>query len=541
MVYPMSRAVPGSETVPLPTSPVVWMGYARRAFRASIGSMLLWALAVAMLGFFSPLRMGRVFDDASRFVPAVLSVIFVVGAVSLGKEIGKAFKYVLGYGRLKRTSEFHGHTVVPRRGLRLSRAATLLGVLLGMAAAALIRAAAQDWVMALLLAGMAIVVAIPTVKLLRLARIMWRKAMEVRRTNGDIVRSGEHSTGVVVAASYEDFIVDGRAMFHVDLEYRTGGKLETGRIRFHDYPVWAPAVGNIFDVWSDPERPFVGERILLERRYVGQEFLPLDSEPVSVSHADGQEGIHRIPAPVDADAGRTGRLAAASLSRGSSPGAAPGSDFAGAPDAAFAGNPAAKLLMLPQWAADESHAPATHKAARRTRMLIGLPPNLIAVLALAGTLLVPAMIDGVPWWTLAALWLYTALTVVNAAVYWQFMLRTRWFVRSGVSFGGTEAAVFAGFFAAGFAMLATDSMVMAPLHGELAWTPAHVLTWAAVIGALLVFEWAFTSNAWAMKHLNAEYPAPPEAIQEALTGQDSDGVDRLERDYGYRAGVFLCD
>ncbi|MBP2411735.1 hypothetical protein JOF48_000534 [Arthrobacter stackebrandtii] len=526
MAYPMSRAVPGAESVPLPTSPVVWAGYASRALRASLGTTLLWALAVTMLGFFSPLRMGRVVDDVARLVPAVLFVIFVVGALSLGREIGRAFKYVLGYGRLKRTSEFHGHTVVPRRGLRLKRGATLLGVLLGMGAAGIIRAAVQDWVMALLLGGLAIVLVIPTVKVLRLARIMWRQAIDVQRTNGDIVRDGEHSTGVVVAVTYEDFIVDGRAMFHVDLEYRTGGRQESARIRFHDYPVWAPAVGNVFDVWSDPERPFVQERILLERRYVDQVFVPLDAEPVSVSHAAGQEAVHRIPAPerTDSDSGLSG-----------------GITLADTPDGTVAGNPAAKLLLQPQWAADESHAPATHKAARRTRFLIGLPPNLIAALALAGTLLVPAMIENVPWWTLAALWLYTALTVTNAALYWQFMLRTRWFVRSGVSFGATEAAVFAGFFAAGFAMLATDSMVMAPLHQELAWTPAHVLTWAAVIGALLVFEWAFTSNAWALKHLNAEYPAPPEAIQEALTCHDPDGIDRLERDYGYRAGVFLCD
>ena len=100
--------------------------------------------------------------------------------------------------------------------------------------------------------------------------------------------------------------------------------------------------------------------------------------------------------------------------------------------------------------------------------------------------------------------------------------------------------MFAGFFAAAFAMLTTHSMVIAPLNREIPWTPAHVLTWAAVIGALLVFEWAFTSNAWALRHLNAEFPAPPEAIQEALTGHRPDGVDQLERDYGYRAGVFLC-
>ncbi len=155
MAYPMSRAVPGAESVPLPTSPVVWAGYASRALRASLGSTLLWALAVTMLGFFSPLRMGRVVDDVARLVPAVLFVIFVVGAVSLGREIGRAFKYVLGYGRLKRTSEFHGHTVVPRRGLRLKRGATLLGVLLGMVAAGIMRAAVQDWVMALLLGGLA--------------------------------------------------------------------------------------------------------------------------------------------------------------------------------------------------------------------------------------------------------------------------------------------------------------------------------------------------------------------------------------------------
>ncbi|MDD0857032.1 hypothetical protein NHF46_02875 [Arthrobacter alpinus] len=199
------------------------------------------------------------------------------------------------------------------------------------------------------------------------------------------------------------------------------------------------------------------------------------------------------------------------------------------------------MFQSPQWMVDEADpsGPSTPRVARRTRILIGIPPTLIAVFALLGTLLVPVMVDDVPWWTLAALWLYTGLTLINAAVYWQFMRRSRWFIRSGVSFGATEAAVFAGFFAAGFTMLTTHNLVMAPLNREIPWTAAHVLTWAAVIGALLVFEWAFTSNAWALKHLNAEFPAPPEAIQEALTGHDPAGIEQLEAKYGYRAGVFL--
>ncbi|AIY03435.1 hypothetical protein ART_3836 [Arthrobacter sp. PAMC 25486] len=505
MAYPMSRAVTGSATVPLPTSPVVWAGYVRKTIRACVVVALLWALAVAMLGFFSPLEISRVFDDVAHFVPALLFVIGLIGALGLGNEIGKDFKHVLGYGVVKRNSEFHGHTVVPRRGRRLAYAAVLSGWLLGCIAAAVIRAVKEDWLGLLLLVGLAVVLVVPTVKMLRLARIMWRKAVAERRTNADIVRDGEHTIGTVVAVTNEEFIVDDRAMFHVDLEYRTGGRLETVRIRFFDYPVWAPAIGNEFDVWSDPERPFVQDRILLERRYVGQKFMNLADEPVPGSHMSGDAAPHPEP------------------------------------DGTVSGSTASSLLRSPQWMADEAHEPSTPKVAQRTRLLIGIPPNLIAVLALLGTLLVPSMIEDVPWWTLAALWLYTVLTIVNAAIYWQFMLRRRWFLRSGVSFGATEAAVFAGFFAAGFAMLTTHSMVFAPLNQEIPWTAAHVLTWAAVIGALLVFEWAFTSNAWALKHLNAEFPAPPEAIQEALTGHKTDGVDQLERDYGYRAGVFLCN
>lgn len=507
MAYPMSRALPGSATVPLPTSPVVWTGYVRKTVRACIVVALLWTMAVAMLGFFSPLEIGRVFEDVAHFVPALLFVIGLVGALGLGNEIGKDFKHVLGYGVVKRRSEFQGHTVVPRRGRRLAYAAVLTGWLLGCIAAAVIRAVKGDWLGLFLLVGLAVVLVVLTVKMLRLALIMWRKAMDERRTSADIVRSGEHSTGIVVAVTNEELTVDDRAMFHVDLEYRTGGRLVTTRIRFFDYPVWAPGIGNEFDVWTDPERPFVQERTLLERRYVGQDFMQLADEPVAGSRTRGDATPQQDPAP----------------------------------DGTVSGSTATTSLRQPQWMADEAHEPSPPKVARRTRLLIGIPPNLIAVLSLLGTLLVPSMIDDVPWWTLAALWLYTVLTIINAAIYWQFMLRRRWFIRSGVSFGATEAAVFAGFFAAGFAMLTTHSMVLAPLNQEIPWTPAHVLTWSAVIGALLVFEWAFTSNAWALKHLNAEFPAPPEAIQEALTGHDPDGIDQLERDYGYRAGVFFCD
>ena len=510
MAYPMSRAVPGTATVPLPTSPVVWAGYVMKTLRSCFLVAFLWALAVAMLGFFSPFEISRVFDDVAHFVPALLFVVGLVGALGLGNQIGKDFKHVLGYGVVKRTSDHHGHTVVSRRGRRLAHASVLTGLLAGCIGAAVIRAVTEHWLGFLLLAGLAVLLLVPAIKVFRLAKIMWRQAKVEQRTHRDIVAGGDHSVGTVVAVTNERFIVDNRAMFHVELEYRTGDRLESSRIRFFDYPVWAPAIGNEFDVWTDPERPFVEERILLERRYLGQNFVNIADEPVPGEHVSDEDAATR-PEP--------------------------------GPDGTVAGSAALGMRYVPQWMADETHpdGPSTPRAARRTRFLIGIPPNLIAVLALAGTLLVPSMVDDVPWWTLAALWLYTVLTIINAAVYWQFMMRRRWFIRSGVSFGATEAAVFAGFFAAAFAMLTTHTLVFGPLNREIPWTPAHVLTWAAVIGALLVFEWAFTSNAWALKHLNAEFPAPPEAIQEALTSHDPDGIDKLERDYGYRAGVFLCD
>lgn len=510
MAYPMSRAMVEAQTVPLPTSPVVWSGYVQKTVRACIGVALLWALAVAMLGFFSPLEINKVFEDVAHFVPALLFVIGLVGALALGHEIGHAFKHVLGYGNLKSVSEHRAHTVLPPRGKRLSYVSVLSGLLVGSIAAAAIRAGAGDWLGFLLLAGIAVLLLLPTLKYARLARIVWQQARDDHHHQQDIVAGGEHSIATVVAVTNEQLMVEDKAMFHVDLEYRTSGQLQTTRIRFFDYPVWAPAVGNEFDVWFDPEQPFVQDHIMLERRYVGQDFAQLADEPVSGQHQGGGE-------------------------------AAPGSELG--PDGTISGSGQAAMATIPQWMADETHSsgPSTPQTARRTRFLICIPPNLIAVLALAGTLLVPGMIEDVPWWTLAALWAYTVLTIINAAMYWQFMVRSRWFIRSGVSFGATEAAVFTGFFAAGFAMVTTRSMVLGPLNGEMEWTAAHVLTWAAVIGALLVFEWAFTSNAWALKHLNAEFPAPPEAIQEALTGHNPDGIDQLERDYGYRAGVFLCD
>ncbi|MDO5751944.1 hypothetical protein [Arthrobacter sp.] len=510
MAYPMSRAVLAARTVPLPTSPVVWSGYAHKTVRACLLVALLWATAVAMLGFFSPLEFRRIFEDVAHFVPALLFVIGLVGALALGHEIGHAFKHVLGYGNLKRASEHHGHTGVPPRGRRLLHASVLVGLLVGSVVAAAIRAASAEWLGFLLLVGIAVVLLLPTLKFTRLALIVWRQAQNEHRQQQDIVAGGERTIATVVAVTNEQFIVENKAMFHVELEYTVGGQPETAQIRFFDYPVWAPAAGNEFDVWFDPERPFVEDFTMIERRYVGQHFVQLAEEPVPGPHFG------------EADASLLREMES---------------------ERALSDTELASMARIPQWMADEAHSsgPATPQAARRTRFLICIPPNLIALLSLFGTLLVPVMIEDVPWWTLAALWVYTVLTLINAAMYWQFMVRSRWFIRSGVSFGATEAAVFAGFFAAGFAMITTRSMVLGPLNREVEWTAAHVLTWAAVIGALLVFEWAFTSNSWALKHLNAEFPAPPAAIQEALTGHDPDGIDQLERDYGYRAGVFLCD
>ncbi|MGN5734353.1 hypothetical protein [Arthrobacter psychrochitiniphilus] len=533
MAYPMSRAVLGAKTVPVPTSPVVWAGYVVKTWRACALVVFLWALAVSMLGFFSPVKMSRVFEDVSHFLPALLFVIGVVGAVRIGHEIGKDVMHVLGYGDIKVVSAHAGRAVVPERGRRIAQASVLVGLFLGTVAAAIIRAVSGDWLEMLLLIGLSLPLLVWSVKVLRLARIMWLKAREEHRIHWDIIASGQHTVGTVVAVTNEKFLLDNRAMFHVDVEYLIQGRMETSRIRFFDYTVWAPAIGNEFDVWVDPERPFVQERILLERRYVGQKFAHFTDLPVPGVHASEEDLVARPGTEPDGTvAGARAGIAQA--------GAAV--NLATVSGVAESGSSAPALKRLPQWMADETAASgaATPRAARRTRILIGIPPNLIAVLALIGTLLVPPMVQDVPWWTLAALWLYTVLTIINAAIYWQFMLRSRWFIRSGVSFGATEAAVFAGFFAAGFAMLSTHSMVMAPLNREIPWTAAHVLTWAAVIGALLVFEWAFTSNAWALRHLNAEFPAPPEVIQEALTGHDPDGVDKLEKDYGYRAGVFLC-
>lgn len=535
MAYPLSRAMPEAHSVPLPTSPVVWAGYARRTYCSCLLLAFLWAMAITMLGFFFPLGITHLLDDVVHFVPGLLFVAALVGALALGKGIGNDFKYVQGYGTIKRTSDSKGRTVVSVRGRRIVYAAVLAGLFAGCLIAAVIRVATGHWLGFLVLAALALVLLLPALKVGRLARIVWQQTKTDQRIHRDIVASGHHSVGTVMAVTNEAFTVENRAMFHVDLEYETGGRLETTRIQFFDYPVWAPALGNEFDVWTDPERPFVEDRTVLERRYVGQKFAKFEDVPVSGDHSSNTDDW-------DADRGVLGGsvLDGSVLGRGGlAGGGLAGGDSAGEK---LGGGTPPGVQLLPQWMVDEAdpQGPSTPKDARRTRILIGIPPTLIAVAALAGTLLVPVMVADVPWWTMAALWFYTVLTLINAAVYWQFMVRSRWFLRSGVTFGATETAVFAGFFAAGFAMLTTHSMVMAPLQREIPWTAAHVLTWAAVIGALLVFEWAFTSNGWALKHLNAEFPAPPEAIQEALTGHDGLGIDKLETEYGYRAGVFLC-
>lgn len=533
MAYPMSRALPGSGRIPLPASPVVWDGYVRKTRRALVLVGLLWALAVAMLGFFSPFHLEHTLEDPALFIPALLFVVGVVGALAVGPEIGANFKHVMGYGYLKQTSAVHSSTIAPHRARRVTSAAVLGGLLLGCAAAAVIRIVSGDGLEALLLASLAVLLLIPARSMVRHARILWRQAQDERGLLAVLIDDGDHSVGRVVSVTSEKRWVDGMALFHVELEHVAGGREDVTRVRLLAYPVWAPAEGNEYDVWTDPQRPFDKDRTLIERRYVGQEFADFSSAPAPLDHEPS-----RIIA-----AGAASAPGAAGAAGGAGPvGAGAGAGAGAARDPASSGTRGVDGRVAPPWMSRESKSVQALPAARarRARRLLALPPLVIAALAVAGALLVPAMVDAVPWWTLAALVLYAVLTVVNACVYWQFMVRSRWAIRSGVSFGATESAVFVGFFAAGFCVLSTPSLVDGPVHGTAPWTPAHYLVGAALLGALLVFEWAFTSTAWALNHLNAEFAAPAEVVQEALTGHDPHGIDRLEARYGYRAGVLLC-
>ncbi len=505
--------------IPLAASPVVWDGHVRRTVRAVVLVALLWALAVAMLGFFSPFHLAHALDEPGLFIPALLCVVGVLGALALGPEIGADFKHVMGYGFLKPGPAVHSRTVAPHRARRLSYAAVLCGLLLGCLAAAVIRVASADALEALLLGVVAVLLLIPTRRMFRRARITWRQALHGRVLLTHMIDDGDHAVGRVRSVRSERQWVDGKALFHVELAYDAGGRDHAVVIRLLSYPLWAPAVGNEFDVWTDPERPFDQDRTVLERRYVGQVFADFASEPARLEHVPSAIIAAGMAAAVDDKPGAgPGALDAAAVPRGAVPRAAPS--------------------WLPQ--RNGGMRPVSARRARETRVLLGLPPVVIAAVAVAGVVLVPVMISAVPWWTLAALWLYAVLTVINAFVYWQFMRRSRWFIRAGISFGATESAVFAGFFAAGFCVLSTPSMVGAPVNGDAPWTLAHVLVGVALLGALLVFEWAFSSTAWALNHLNTEFPAPAVVIQEALTGHDPAGIDRLEVDYGYRAGVLLC-
>ena len=431
MAYPMSRALPGSGRIPLPAPPVVWDGYVRKTVRALLLVGLLWALAVAMLGLFSPFHLGHTLEDPGLFIPALLSVVGVVGALAVGSEIGANFKHVMGYGYLQQASAPHGRTVAPHRARRVTCSAVLCGLLLGCAVAAVLRTASGDGLEALLLASLAVLLLIPTRKMVRHARILWRQAQDERGLLAVLIDVGDHSVGRVVSATSEKRWVDGMALFHVELAHTAGGREDITRVRLLSYPLWAPVEGNEYDVWTDPERPFDKERTVIERRYVGQLFADFDQEAALPGH---------VPSEIIA-AGEPSRDA------GFGPGRSPGRRTPAPWGSARRG--------VPPWLSKESKdAPAlTPVHPRGTRRVLALPPLVIAALAVAAALLVPPMVGAVPWWTLTALWLYAVLTVINAYVYWHFMVRSRWVIRSGISFGATESAVFVGFFAAGFCVL----------------------------------------------------------------------------------------
>jgi hypothetical protein len=264
------------------------------------------------------------------------------------------------------------------------------------------------------------------------------------------------------------------AGFLVDLDFEYRGEPTTRSLVLYDHPVWAPAEGNQFDLWLDPADL---SRVMVERRYVDQKF------------ADRPERF-RLPETTD-----------------SRPGA-----------------------LAPAWLTEK------RKSGYRLRKRTAVFPTLAALVTLAAAVVVPSTVDGVPWWTVAALGAHGVLTALSAVVAWRFVTLGRRFVHTGRMFDVTRGRCRAGLVIALAGVFSAPALHVRPLSGAAPWTEGHVAVGVAMLFWLLLLAWMSVLDELA-REVNED--APAELVQEVLTGHDDRRIDELEADSGYAVSLFV--
>ena len=483
MAYPLSLASPGSPGIPAPASASVVAARRTALWRSMATMILLWAFAVGIFGFVDVERMVTSFQVELDLVPLMAALLAAMVGFFTAEQMGRSLITVFGYAR-----RGMGRGPVPPDSGGTRFTTWLVGVELGltiMGVGQLLRGAIVPVMVVL-----ALIALLGWVLIRRWPGVLaaWRRLRVDRARRAAILQNGHHVAAAVTSVRRaENQWFGSRPVFQVEISFDYRGPW-TFPMRIVDHPVWAPVVGNQLDVWIDPAGPIGPEAIMVQRRYVGQRFL---DDPFE----------HRLPAGSETSPGRPS----------------------------------------PDWMTHKHNRVNTiaSRVSPLVRSILVLPPSLLGVTAVIAAVLVPVRVADVPMGAIALLWAFAVVTLYNAACHWMYQARSRWFIRSGLGLTGSAAAAVIGMGAALYAFFSTDVLFYLPMMGEAPWTTAHTFVVASILMAIVQFVWMFMVMELAVRHLNGEFPASPEEVQESLVNEDATAFDRVEQRYGYRAGVFL--
>ncbi|GAA4913186.1 uncharacterized protein DUF3592 [Stackebrandtia albiflava] len=491
MSFTLAQARVGAKTFPLPWAPRIRARHHAVFRRGVVVSALMWFPLGAGMGWVltgSALAPGFALWPVMPwwFAPVMMLTPCVLAAFSSAEHLNPALIKSIGYARagMNTVSGRHAKPPTPLAGITYGVAglAFATGWPVG-AGIALWQAADRIDAVPLALTGVA--------TLLMPGLIGWTAFTRVRRFTAGmrderrrqaiaahVAAHGVRVAGEVTGVRFTRQWLNQQPVFALTVEYP--GPDGTRDVKFHypDYPRWAPVVGNRFDVWYDPAAPDDPERILLERRIVGQRF---------------QTDVEHLRRP---------------KAGGDGPDLGP---------------------VAPDWA-DDPKPP-------RSRTFL-LYRGLIVSTVMA-TLLVITLIRWIAefgpgyWWEIPVLAVIAALYTVNA-VWWialngraQWVTTVTWSTETLAWIG--FMLTFAGMGVAGYRIV--EAFMDFELDGFL-FLCLGVMVAAGWSGVMLADgELRFTQIVAETR------PTPHDEIHEALRSGDPDAVARLERDYGFRIGA----
>ncbi|WP_129839573.1 hypothetical protein [Streptomyces sp. RFCAC02] len=488
MAFPLNLARPDGDTFPFPTSPVI-VADRLRGLRLRLPLIgVLWALVgaayiavTASLLFDEPLF---AFGGGSPLA-ATAAYLFLPSVAFAANLVGnQALRQIYGFGESEVPHDSNS-CFAPTNGGAVQRCTGCAGFLTGMAAGHFLVpwgavADAAWWRQAVL--GLLLVICLPVVRILRFDWIRMRAARSWRRDSRRVLREvvdgGTHAVATVTAARHTGKWLDRLPVFRLTLTWPLpGGGERTAEIRVTEYPCWAPAEGNTFDVWYDPAAPDDDSRVLLHRRLVGQRFA---------------EDPEKLREPAHGETG-TGPL-------------------------------------RPSWSPEKPTASAGE------RVLFFLIALLCAGAGVTAAALTPAAFDALPWYSDLAIDAQAVLLVANACAWGVLLLRRPWFARHRTSVALVTMLPFTGIFTLGLLVLGEDPVWLFEFDRTIETVTAWLYGGTMAAG-LVTYLLSFAMLLRGGQLLNAGIDAPPEEVAEALRHHDPAAIDRLRTRYGYIAGT----